>query len=300
MPRCARKKSLNSIFHVMVRSISDINLFKNNKDSEKFLMILKKYQIQFNFKIYAYCLMSTHGHFIIDANGADISKFMHGINQSYAQYYNKIYNRHGHVFQDRFKSLIVNNDKYLLTLSAYIHKNPKDILTYKNNIQNYRFSSLGIYLGIRKDNLDILDANFIMQQLNPDIIKARVRYINILKLPDNISIKENINFSHEKSEYRSELYLKSSTISPTTIINIVSSHLKTTPKEFLIKNNKTHTNTKAICVFLIRRFCNFTCKDICKYIGNLTQARVSTLCSVGIKLINDDQYKSIISHCKNL
>ncbi|WDC83583.1 transposase [Caloramator sp. mosi_1] len=58
--------------------------------------------------------MDNHAHFIIDANGADISKIMHFINYKYAMWFNKRYSRHGHLFQDRFKSKIVKDERYLL------------------------------------------------------------------------------------------------------------------------------------------------------------------------------------------
>jgi REP element-mobilizing transposase RayT len=104
----------------MVRSISDVPLFRDDNDKDKYLLFIQKYQKKLGFKVYAYCLMTTHGHLIIDANGADISKVMHGINQCYAQYFNFRHKRHGHVFQDRFKSKVVDSEEYLFTLSAYI------------------------------------------------------------------------------------------------------------------------------------------------------------------------------------
>ena len=60
--------------------------------------------------------MDNHAHLLIDANGADISKVMHGINFSYAMYFNKKYEREGHLFKDRFKSKIVDDDRYLKTV----------------------------------------------------------------------------------------------------------------------------------------------------------------------------------------
>ena len=84
MPRTARRKSCDSIYHIMVKSVGDSKLFKIDDDKEMYLGIIKKYQNIFNFKVYAYCLMDNHAHFMIDSNGSDISKFMQRINQSYA------------------------------------------------------------------------------------------------------------------------------------------------------------------------------------------------------------------------
>lgn len=63
MPRMARIKNDFGIYHIMVRSISEINLFNSDKDKDKYLSIISKYQKIFKFKIYAFCLMTNHGHF---------------------------------------------------------------------------------------------------------------------------------------------------------------------------------------------------------------------------------------------
>ena len=135
MPRTARIKTVGGMYHIMVRGCSETPLFKNDGDKDAYLKIIKKYQNMYHFKVYAYCLMTTHAHFIIDAIGSDISHIMHSINLSYAIFFNRQYNRHGHVFQDRFKSKLITSDKHLLTLSAYIHSNPKDIIKYKEKIE---------------------------------------------------------------------------------------------------------------------------------------------------------------------
>ncbi|WP_123054375.1 transposase [Clostridium sp. JN-1] len=106
--------------------------------------------------------MDNHLHLIIDANGADISKIMHDINFSYAQYFNGMHKRHGHLFQDRFRSKIVKIERYLFALSAYIHNNPTDIGRYENSPEKYYFSSLPVYLGIRHDPFELVDDGFVL------------------------------------------------------------------------------------------------------------------------------------------
>jgi putative transposase len=123
MPRFARIKSPEYIYHVMCRSISEFNLLRDEDDKNYYLTLLKKYNKKFHCKIYAYCLMDTHQHMHIDPQGFDISKYMLCVNTSYVLYYNKKYNRHGHVFQGRYESRVVSNDGYSLAVSAYIHNN---------------------------------------------------------------------------------------------------------------------------------------------------------------------------------
>jgi REP element-mobilizing transposase RayT len=68
MPRIARQKTDDAIFHVMSRSISELELFKDDSDKLKYLSIIKKYQKLYKFRVYGYCLMDSHVHLIIDAN----------------------------------------------------------------------------------------------------------------------------------------------------------------------------------------------------------------------------------------
>jgi putative transposase len=162
MPRKARVKTTESIFHVICKSITEVSLFRDVDDKKRYLSLIKKYKTLYKFKIYGYCLMDNHSHLMIDANGSDISKVMHGINFSYALYFNKKYKREGHLFKDRFKSKIVDNEKYLKTLSLYMHNNPRSIVEYRTCPDEYAFSSLGIFLGKRRDHFNLVDYRYVM------------------------------------------------------------------------------------------------------------------------------------------
>lgn len=295
MPRTARIKSFDSIYHVMVRSNDGLRLFKEDKDKNTFLKLVKGYQKEFGFKIYAYCLMTNHAHFIIDANGADISKFMHGINQRYAQFYNKKYKRHGHVFWDRFKSIIVDNDKYLITLSAYIHNNPKVMKRYKNCIEKYEYSTLGVYLGLRKDPFSLVDESFIMQLFSEDGEKARKMYLKLAYVCNNKAMIDTVEFKNEKSQYRSERVILVRDFPPEEILEFVSKCTGIDKRLLHAKSRREATEGRALCVFLMRYFCDFRHKDICRILGYISASRVSKLGSIGIRLAYEDiRYRNII------
>jgi putative transposase len=295
MPRIARVKSFDSVYHIMVRSISDTPLFRKNTDKDKYLKLFKKYQDIFNFKVYSYCLMETHAHFILDPQGADISKIMHGINLCYAQYFNREYKRHGHVFQDRFKSIIINDDGYLLNLSAYIHKNPSDIGRYRNCIHKYPYSSLGIFYGLRNDNLKLLDRGFILQILSKDIINARHIYKEMLEKSSYFEMKTKTEFRDEGSQYRSERVILVRNQKIDNIIDLVSKATGLRRTSINMKHSSKLTEFRALAVFLMRCYCNFKEKDICKIIGNISQPRVSKLCSIGLNaVLENDKYSAMI------
>lgn len=296
MPRCARVKSYDSVYHVMVRSVGDTQLFKTEDDKYFYLRLFKKYKETFLFKVYAYCLMDTHAHFIIDCNGSDISKFMHVINQCYAQYYNKRYNRHGHLFADRFKSKIIKNDKYLLVLSGYIHNNPHDIEKYENCVELYPFSSLGYYLGISNDIYKILDIGFIINQFSNNLNLARNLYMKFVSKCSDIDFEAEAEFSNEISEYRSERSILIRNYTFEQITNFISKYTGDPISNLHIKFIHRTRDFRAICILVLHSLCNLSYKQICEKTGNLTISQLSKLSSVGFNLINNNpSYKNIVN-----
>jgi REP element-mobilizing transposase RayT len=279
----------------MVRSISDTPLFKDNDDKDKYLFYFQKYQKKLGFKVYAYCLMTTHGHFIIDGNGADISKVMHGINQSYAQYFNFRHKRHGHVFQDRFKSKVVDSEGYLFTLSAYIHNNPTDIEGYETCPELFKYSTLGVYLGLKSHEYGIADESFIMGFFSGEVKKAREEYYKFVMNCDDLTKKFHYDFKDEKSQYRSERTVLIRNFKPRDIMKFILSYTGAEQRMLKWKYKRKAKEPRALCVFLVRYYCDFTYKQICELLGRLTLTRISELNEIGLGLIDgDERYKNIM------
>jgi REP element-mobilizing transposase RayT len=279
----------------MVRSISEVLLFKDDDDKDKYLFYVQKYQKEFGFKVYGYCLMTNHGHFIIDANGADISKIMHGINLSYATYFNYTHKRHGHLFQDRFKSEVVDTDNYLFTLSAYIHNNPTAIAAYEECPEKYKYSTLGIYLGLEEDSVGIVDEEFVMGFFSKNVKKAREKYYSFVMACNDESMIEHHDFKDEKSQYRSERTVLERNFKPQEVMDFVVRYMNVENKMMKWKYKRNAKECRALCVFLVRYYCDFTYKQICSLIGRLTLTRISELSQIGLQLIEEDErYKSIM------
>lgn len=124
MPRQQRKLSKTSIYHIMLRGNERKNVFGLDEEKQQFLEAVSKKQKELGFSIYAYCLMNNHVHIVINSQEKDISTIMKGIAIRYASFYNKQHNRIGHVFQDRFKSEAIEDERYLMAVIRYIHNNP--------------------------------------------------------------------------------------------------------------------------------------------------------------------------------
>ena len=284
MPRMARVKNEDFKLHVMVRSIKEVDLFKEDEDKIKYLSIVKKAQLKHGFKVYAYCLMGNHGHLIIDCAGADISKAMHGINLSYARYFNQKYDRYGHLFQDRFKSKVINTHRYLINLSAYIHNNPKDIPEYKDNIKQYPFSSFKEYLN-NTDTFGILSKSLLSKIIGFNSKEKEEAYITLVKESNHAETTDEVEFTHDKTEYVNHKEVITKYKSPQQVINHVARILNQDPRDIYVKYRRSCAKIRALsCVFMVT-FCNMSQQDICETIGNISPSGISYLTSKGLDIL---------------
>lgn len=288
MPRYARIKSKYSVYHIMVRSISEVFLFKEKSDKVEYISIIKKYQKFYGFKIYAYCLMDNHAHFIICSNGSDISKIMHSINFLYAQKFNHKYNRHGHLFQDRFKSKIINSERYLLALTAYIHNNPKDIRGYRDSPEEYEFSSSNIYLGAKKDRNRIVDLAYVNGLLNKNKFENRKIYRKLLKYEKGDL--NNVQYEEDKFFHNNSKRKICNEININEIINKIANLIEIDQLKLKFKYIRNINEKRIFMVLLLRCVFDKKCKEICAVLGNVSIGRISMLTNQGIKLIDKDVY----------
>jgi len=123
MPRKFRIESCG-YHHVYNRGVAKGLIFKDDFDKEKFLKILADVCREYKFNIHSFCLMNNHYHLLVENQRENLSSGMRQINSQYASYFNKRYQRVGHLWQDRFKSWFVFDENYLFTLFRYIELNP--------------------------------------------------------------------------------------------------------------------------------------------------------------------------------
>lgn len=274
MPRKARQKTCESIYHVMCRSVYEFLLFREDEDKDYYMNLLKRYMDKYHCKIYAYCLMDNHLHLHLDPYGFDISKFMHCLNAAYAWYYNKKYKRYGPVFQERFESRILDTDSYNLKVSAYIHNNPKDIESFNGREQLYKYSSYGIYLGIRKDSLELVDLSFMKGLFHAVGEQAFIPYYK-----EFVTQQRDLGYSDVKkelacaleNEYRQGRRIFFRDQSPVKIISYLSDKLLMQgEKSFLLKCKKRMMDFRALCAYSLRVLCGLGYREICENLYNIT------------------------------
>lgn len=145
MPRQARIQSPTGYYHVMMRGNNRENIFVTDKQKSFFLDSLKKQEEDQLIDIAAYCLMDNHVHIVIKADPLNLAKSIKSTNIKYAMNFNGKRNRIGHVFQDRYKSEAIIDDKYLLQVIRYIHNNPVKAKMVKS-LEDYNWSSYNEYV----------------------------------------------------------------------------------------------------------------------------------------------------------
>jgi REP element-mobilizing transposase RayT len=140
-------------YHIYNRGNQKQDIFLEEVDYIYYLEKLRKYREQQKVSIICYCLMPNHIHLLVRQDSEiPISKFMSPLHTSYSMYFNRKYEKVGHLFQDRFKQKNVENDEYLLQLTCYIHLNPLiDGLVGK--LEDYQWSSYPDYIGLRQGTL---------------------------------------------------------------------------------------------------------------------------------------------------
>ena len=143
--RTRRGESSTGYYHIMNRGINGLYLFNDKFEKEKLLNIMVEEKENIELKIVAYCIMDNHFHFLIKAEKENLMMYMKKIGIRYAMYYNRKEKRRGSVFQDRFKSEVIEDEEYLLSAIRYIHNNPVKA-NMVEDFTKYNWSSANQYI----------------------------------------------------------------------------------------------------------------------------------------------------------
>ena len=154
MARPLRIDYPNAFYHVTCRGNERKDIYWDDHDRSIFLEKLQASLGIYTVKLHCYVLMDNHFHLIVETPKANLSEFMRHFNVCYTVFYNRRHRRVGHLFQGRFKAILVEADRYLLELSRYVHLNPvrtraRQRRAYEEQLiwlQNYPWSSLDGYL----------------------------------------------------------------------------------------------------------------------------------------------------------
>lgn len=149
MARPLRIEYDGAVYHVTSRGNERKNIFKDDEDRMFFLDILKKANEKYNWLCHAYCLMNNHYHLLIETPDGNLSRGMRQLNGVYTQSYNKRHDRVGHIFQGRYKAILVDKESHLLETCRYVVLNPVRAKAIENH-GGWKWSSYRGTAGLEK------------------------------------------------------------------------------------------------------------------------------------------------------
>jgi len=172
----ARKPRIHypgAFYHVMLRGNGGQDIFFSKGDRSRFSLLLQKGMERYNHRIHAFCQMTNHVHLVIQVGEIPLSRVMQNLSFRYTRYINSRKNRMGHLFQGRYKALLIDGDSYLVELVRYIHCNPvrAGLVTNPNR---YPWSSHNAYLG--HNSIPWLTTHLVLSQFAKQVNHARKLY----------------------------------------------------------------------------------------------------------------------------
>ena len=183
MARQSRVLSETGMYHIMFRGINKQDIFSSERDYQKLKDIIQSAKENCNVQIYAYCMMPNHVHlFLREEEAGDVSDFMKRILSHYAGWYNFKYERTGHLFANRYKSIPVEDDSYFLILAKYIHQNPVKA-GIVSDLSQYPHSSYLDYI----HNIDgFVDIDYLLSMYDEERSVAIKQFINFNMSSDDV------------------------------------------------------------------------------------------------------------------
>ena len=149
MGRPLRLEYPGALYHVISRGNERRLIFRSRGDHETFLDLLQESHETKGVLVHCYVLMGNHYHLVLETPRANLSQVMQGLNGGYTRYFNRRHKRVGHLFQGRYKAVLVDREAYLLELSRYVHLNPVRAKLAKKP-EHHEWSSYRSFIGLEE------------------------------------------------------------------------------------------------------------------------------------------------------
>ena len=294
MARSLRIEYSGAYYHVINRGNGGEKVFAGTGDKKKFLEYLEKTVKRFSLIIHTYCLMTNHYHLLIETPQANLSVAIQWLNVSYAAYYNRKHRRRGHLFQGRYKAILIDADEYLGQLSRYIHLNPvrAGMVTAA---ERYPWSSYPAF--IRKVKVPAwLETGWLLEYFGKKK-KAAIR--NYRNFVDGINAKtledpgkdvvggvilgdtDFVEWVRETflSEMEDEKEIPQLTeLKPKPslkrILQAVRDEIGCSEEDILVRGRKKN-KAREIAIYLARDFSGLSCKDLGKFFNGISGAAIT-------------------------
>lgn len=276
MARPYRLQAENCLYHITSRGNNRAQIFFADSDYKKFLEYLGKAKEKYNFDLCAYVLMANHYHLLLETVSPNLSKIMQYLNTAYTIYHNRKHDTCGHLFQGRYKSIVVDKDSYFQELTRYIHLNPvrAKMVTAP---EHYRWSSYNEF--IHKHGFGIIDKEQVRKYLDMDSKAYRKFVLAGMEqkgspfketyagfiLGDNKFVKEKLNSlrKHVAGKEITNKGLLKYTIAVEEILRTIARVYGNKPEDLLGSKKRSREARKA-AVYCLKRFTVLTNAQIGK------------------------------------
>ncbi len=277
MSRPLRIEFPGAFYHVTSRGNERKTVFQTVRDREQYLSYLESAHDRYGAVIHGYCLMGNHYHLLLETPRGNLSQALHHINGAYTTYFNVKRGRSGHLFQGRFKGILVEKDAYCKELSRYIHLNPVRAGLVKTPLE-YRWSSYRYFIG-KAPKPDWLTTEWVLEDFGGHSEKGFRRYREYVERrnpggeenPLKKVIASTYLGSQDFIKRISGEYLETRSIDKRNVPAIRT--VRKGPslggiKEAVIKvAGKDHVLFKKICVYLSHQHSGLTLDEIGSYLG---------------------------------
>ena len=289
MSRKPRIHYPGAVYHVMLRGNAKQPIFRKDEEYRYFEKILFEAQKQYPFELHAYCWMKNHVHMALQVKDRPLSKLMQNISQRYTYWVNKRYDRVGHLFQGRYKAILVDKDAYLKELIRYIHLNPVRANTVADP-KDYPLSSHAAYAGHVKPP-SWLTIDWGLSQFGKTKSAARAGYLHFMgETTDKELLKQLRHGSQEGRILGDENFIRDALkqnretvparISIDQLVDVVAGVYRVSPWEMTSASRSRHlAEARAMTALIGMDHLSYTLTDFAQYF-NRNMSTMSKLVKV--------------------
>lgn len=319
MARPLRVEYPGAFYHVINRGNAGENLFKGIRDREKFLEYLETAIERFSLKIYTYCLMTNHFHVLLETRLPNLSQAIQWVNVSYAGYFNRKYQRNGHLFQGRFKSILVDADEYLKQLSRYIHLNPVRANLVEHP-DEYKWSSYSTITGKTKEPA-WLESAWLLSQFGTQRKQAITNYKKFVEEANTKDLKnpaKDLSGGFILGSPDFVIWIKETFLSTRSDENEIPQLRELKPRinidqiveavcrefnceiEIILQKGRKRNVARDVAIYLVRVLSGEKGKNIGEYFGNISGAAITRRYNCLVKQIeNNKRFRNRIQRLKH-
>lgn len=279
MARKPRIHRIGAFYHIMLRGNNGQPIFFSNVDRIKLCLLIQEGIERFGYRIYGFCLMNNHIHLVFQSGTQHISVAMQNLAFRYTRYINRNEKRIGHLFQGRFKAILVDDREYLLELIRYIHLNPVRA-GIVSRPEDYLWSSHRAYLGI--GTVLWLSKDWVLSKFSSHESTARTHYEAYIKrgMGEQTSMTDFKTGSHEGRFLGTDEFVKqvlkenhqiknmSTSFTLEELINIVCKIIEV-PESILHSPGKNQSviQLRAMIAYFVKRSPHLTLKEFADFAG---------------------------------